>query len=68
MNRLGYSQDPEAYCGTCAGEGERPDVAGKLDVCMACCGQGFTGYSLAPAPRTPVPSLYQPGDELLEMF
>jgi hypothetical protein len=44
VNRLGYSQDPECYCGNCAGEGERLDVGGKLDVCMACHGNGFLGY------------------------
>lgn len=44
VNRLGYSQDPECYCGNCAGEGERLDVGGKLDVCMRCDGNGFLGY------------------------
>ena len=54
VNRLGYAQDPECYCGKCAGEGERPDVGGKLDVCMGCHGSGFLGY-----PRAP---LYAPND------
>lgn len=57
VNRLGYAQDPEFYCNACAGEGERPDVGGKLDVCMACHGNGFLGYR-----RGVLPPLFAPND------
>lgn len=60
LTRLGVAEDPEAYCTPCNGEGERPDVGGRMDVCMACHGQGFTGY-----PRPAVGHL--PGSDALPL-
>lgn len=77
INAMGYAQDPEAYCDSCKGKGERM-VSQKccdgrdcgcygrgssyLDACTDCGSNGFIGYQKT----TPVPSLYAPGDEALE--
>ncbi len=57
LNRLGYAQDPECYCGNCAGEGELHDEANRLHGCLLCEGRGFVGY-----PRGVLPPLFAPND------
>lgn len=57
LTRLGFQEDPQAYCTACKGEGELHDEANRLHGCLLCEGRGFVGY-----PRGVLPPLFAPND------
>jgi hypothetical protein len=63
LTRLGFQEDPAAYCQACSGEGELRDEADRLHGCLLCEGHGFTGY-----PRGVLPPLYLPTDPTALIF